>query len=137
MSKKNTIREIEEAIRVDSSKKMIELFNRGASKNQYVIDDFTLLGCASIDGKFNITRTLLMLGECPNKKDKYGFTPLIYAVIGWIDLEVKMKIVKMLLMYKADPNLCCKDNRSPLSYAKGEGIDEVVNLLIKYGAKDE
>lgn len=86
-------------------------------------------GCT--DTEFTRAVFLIENGADVNAKTIRG-TPIFYA-IGWGNL----KSVKLLLDHGADINIRNQEGDTPLSWAKKLERDEIVALLLKYGATED
>lgn len=83
------------------------------------------------DTEFTRAVFLIENGADVNAKTIRG-TPIFYA-IGWGNL----KSVKLLLDNGADINIRNQEGETPLSWAKKLERDEIVALLLKYGATED
>ncbi len=101
---------------------------------------------SSIEGRIGLIQLLLDHGADVNAQNNSQYTPF-HNSVGWgwfkqplpIPEAAKYKssyktIIQMLLEKGADPNVKDKSGRTPLKLAEGES--EIIELLIKYGAKD-
>jgi len=129
-----------------------KLLTCGADANQMQnFDDTALhaavLGCklsldndAFVNTEVKIVQLLLKSGAEANSLNHSGETPL-YLACKPTDYKVNVDIVQTLLEHGSDPNLCPSDVDvspwlpPPLSAAAFCGNNELVMLLIKYGAK--
>jgi ankyrin repeat protein len=108
------------------------LLSHGANPNLEGYGGFTALMFAvgtDNDGvDIEVIETLLESGAQPNVKTQYGFTALMYA-------SKRLDATLALLTHGADPNI--KNNRgaTALSMAKKAKKTDVVNALLKAGAK--
>jgi len=79
---------------------------------------------------YNKLRKLLDDGANIELKNKFGDTPLIFAIY-----QNDSKLVKILLEYGANPNVIDGNGLyTPLSKASDSNMIEIVKLLLKYGA---
>ncbi len=76
-----------------------------------------------------IVRTLIQQEANPNKKNKFGQTPLILAT-----QKKQIKVVFDLLHYKANIHCQAEDQRYPLYFAIESQFDDMVELLMKHEA---
>ncbi len=90
----------------------------------------TYMNCATSMKDIKMIKLLLKLGGSPNGAAGCGMAPIILATGGG-DLTV----VKVLLDAGADPNIFGHAS-SPLANAKNSKNTKMVNLLLKYGAKE-
>jgi ankyrin len=90
----------------------------------------TYMNCAASMKDIKMIKLLLKLGGSPNGAAGCGMAPLILATGGG-DLAT----VKVLLDAGADPNIFGHAS-SPLANAKNSKNTKMVNLLLKYGAKE-
>jgi hypothetical protein len=81
---------------------------------------------------------LISLGADVNKKDRFNETALYAAMFSSIykeeDKQIKLNIIKNLLKAGADPNTSFPNSATPLSFATKGNLNEVVYLLLLYGA---
>ena len=128
-----------------------------------------LCGCvknihtAAIDQNIKEVDQYLAEGEDINARDRYGFTPLIYAayygyfpMAGFLckkgaDVNLQnnegqtallyaayynhVNIVRILLAHKADPNIVNNYGYNALEYAKKYEYKEILTILKAHGAK--
>lgn len=86
-----------------------------------------------------IITKLINNGANFNQENYEGATPLTFAC-GYKSLvEIKNhqpnpRLVELLLKCKADPNVISEGNNYPIHYAAKGGNDEILSLLINYGA---
>eukprot|EP00944_MAST-04C_sp_MAST-4C-sp1_P012559 g12559.t1 len=80
-------------------------------------------------GHTDIVKLLLEQGADPNKKNKYGITPLHQAA-----REGHTEVCKLLLEKGADPNKAKNNGSTPLHWAAYDGHTEVAKLLLDKGA---
>ena len=112
------------------------------------------LHTAAFSGDMERVVREVKMGADVNAYDEDGYTPLLYALLGWkngpairlgplfivrkgpLKVEIWYNMVKYLLEHGADPNLRARNgNRTcPLSIAAQIGV-EAVKLLLRYGAK--
>jgi ankyrin repeat protein len=85
-------------------------------------------------GDLEMVQVLLEYGVDINAKNKYGSTPLDYAIIG--SHHNKPKVVRLLVEHGADPNSRGVSGYTPLHRSIGEGV-EIVRLLIEHGGNVE
>ena len=80
----------------------------------------------------DVLHLLLENGAEPNKRTKYGDTPLHFA--AWNINYVSISLVKVLIQAGADPNIANIFGRTPLHGAARHGRIEVVKLMMDSGA---
>ncbi|MHC9541916.1 MAG: ankyrin repeat domain-containing protein [Vulcanimicrobiota bacterium] len=105
-------------------------------RSPYILEgkDFfreTLLHKASYDGKSDAVSWLLSRGADPDAVDKYGLTPLHYAVNADQD-----SIVKILCAHGADVNKKDYSGDTPLQLAAERKNRTAIRILRQYGAKE-
>ena len=64
-----------------------------------------------------------------------GWTALLEAIILGADRKVQVEIVKSLVKGGADVNIADKDGVTPLAHAKKRSMKEIMDILVKAGAK--
>lgn len=104
------------------------LLKRGASPNVFNDDNITPLMAAVENGNHRIVRLLLKHGGSISIIDNYGNNALSIAV-DFAD----QKMIKLLLS-KSDLNELDKGRWNPLMIAVHFGHEDVLRLLIEYGA---
>ena len=92
---------------------------------------------AMLDKSGDITKFLLERGKAngidPNHREiRSGMTPLLNAA-----LLSNYKAAELLLEAGADPNAEATNGVTPLAYAKQKPYPELIELLKRYGAKEE
>jgi hypothetical protein len=99
----------------------------------------TTLSQAAISGSVSEVKTCLDSGEDINEIDKWGLTPLMWAVYYRY-----LPVVQYLLEHKANPNIQSTaaygrvpNHGTPLIIAAYYGLDAHAALLLKYGANPE
>ncbi len=84
-------------------------------------------------GNKDIVTLLLQAGAGVNDADEYGNTALLEATIGH-----HTDVARILLEHKADPNRATLGFRTtPLRVARARGYNDIVDLLLKYGARSD
>ncbi len=104
---------------------------------------------AAYYGHTEAVKLLLSRGAQPNLKSSAGWTALHYAlkpiatdgpylqILSDTDLKKSKEIALLLLKNKADPNIIgTEESVHPLKLAAEFGDLEMVQLLVKYGAKE-
>jgi ankyrin repeat protein len=74
---------------------------------------------------------LLQAKANPDLQDKFGGT----AALMEASSKGHKDVVSILLQAKANPDLRAKDGRTALSFAKEKNQTEIIDLLLKAGAK--
>ena len=99
----------------------------------------TTLSKAAISGDLAKVKACIDGGEKVDEVDKWGMTPLIWAVY-----YKYLPVVQYLLDQKADPNIQSKGSyrsipkqATALSVAAYYGLEEHASLLLKHGANSE
>ena len=99
----------------------------------------TSLSRAAISGNVSQVKACLDAGEDINEIDRWGLTPLIWAVY-----YKSLPVVQYLLDHKANPNIQASyayksipQKSTALIVAAYYGLDTHVSLLLKYGANTE
>ena len=100
------------------------------SKSSYLLSDMVEDDRHYTDTEFTRAVFLIENGADVNGKALRG-TPIFHAII-WGNL----KSVKLLLDNGADINIRNQEGETPLSCAKRLGENEIVALLLKYGAPE-
>jgi ankyrin repeat protein len=108
-----------------------------------VMENNLVRPAGSTKARIEFVELLLANGADVNARDNRQYTPLHNAVgWGWFkqvftnasEYKVAYKaIIQALLEKGADPNIKDRSGRTPLTLAEGE--PEIIELLIKYGAK--
>ena len=95
-----------------------------------IVDDKTLLMCASVHGRKDIMRFLIFRGCNVNQKNNLGWTALMFA-----SQSGNVETVQLLLENGANINDCNKVGSTSLVLAAmKDGCKDVQDLLIKSGA---
>ena len=88
------------------------------------------MNCAATAGDVKMMKLIIRLGGDINKASGCGTTPILIAA-----KQNDLAMARTLLEAGADPN-AASDNNSPLSTAIQNRNQKMVNLLLKYHAKD-
>ena len=86
--------------------------------------------------KYNRTdfiEPLLQNGANPNAQDIAGCTALFYTIV----YHQNVAVARILLEYGADVNLPYKNDFTALKYAKIDRNEEMIQLLLEYGATEQ
>ena len=111
------------------------LLDHGADANARSDQGFTPLSAAANAMRLEAAQVLLEHNADINSQNIYGDTPL-YWVLSRCSLEGKfVNMLRLLLEHGADPNICNNDHTTPLHEASSQGLLEVAQLLLGYGAK--
>ncbi len=81
-------------------------------------------------GNVEIAAMLLEKGADINLRDRYGSTPLHYALY-----QKKKELAKFLIEQGADINAVTSTNATPLHYATEKYLPEIMGLLVEKGAE--
>jgi len=95
----------------------------------------TALIPAAHHGHVETVKILLGTGIEINHINKLGWTTLLEAIILGDGGKAHVQIVRLLLDARADPNIADKDGVRPLAHARRRGQREIVQLLLKAGAR--
>lgn len=115
------------------------LIENGADINSKTDDKFenTPLILACLSGYEEVAEVLLKNGANPNLENKTNstiietpMTPLVISITKGFT-----EIVKILIKNRADPNKVSYEGFTPLQYAAIEGNAQIVDFLLKNGAK--
>lgn len=101
--------------------------NTSYSKESINYSENTPLIIAAESGRYDIVKLLIGLGVDTNKTNKYGETPLYYALGD-------EKIATLLLENQADPNVRPGGGLSLFSIAVRNSNEKIASLLINYKA---
>ncbi len=118
---------------LDGQREVVQLLlDKGADVNTRSNDSGStpLIDAAGYNHK-EVVQLLLARGAHVNAKDKAGRTALLYAIGLGCDKEV----VKLLLAKGADVNVKAKSGSTALGLASAFDRKEIMELLIKAGAK--
>ena len=118
--------------------KVVELLlQNGADPNIPAKNGSSPLQWAAQAGNEDIVALLLKYGAAVNAVSDSGNTALAYACgSGHSVLHCyNLKVIKLLLERGADPNIPAHDERFPLDLAAQAGHADIVELLLKNGAK--
>ena len=108
----------------------------GASFNLYNRYGGTALIPAAEKGHLEVVKILTKVPDYPiDHINKLGWTALLEAVILSKKDENQTAIVKTLIEAGADVNIADKDGVTSLQHAKDKGLDGIVDILLKSGAK--
>lgn len=88
---------------------------------------------AAAKGRFTMVRFLVERGA--NVNYQHPITKM--TAVAHAALDGNNEMTEYLLQHKADPNIKGRADVSVIRYAKGEGHEDTVALLVKYGAKDD
>ncbi len=109
------------------------LLSKGADINAKERRGMTALHHKAWQGNSNMMEFLLARGADIEAKSMWGTTPLFFAVQSsgnWL------QTVPLLLSKGANVNATDNNGKTPLSAAKEKGHPELVELLLKHGAKE-
>lgn len=113
-----------------------ELVEYLLSKNaSYQIEDylcFTPIHWAAIHGHINVIKILIRYGDDVSRKGCNNYTALHLGV-----MRKDVELLLFLLSVNADPNAVAEDGRTPLDLAFQVGSRNIMELLLKNGAKVE
>ncbi len=107
------------------------LLDAGARINHQDTSKRTALYVASYVGNVAIVIHLLASGADPELSDITGLTPLMMGVE-----QEKLPIVKALLEAGAKVNAVSDNGDTALSFARKGGNEEIINLLLQNGARE-
>ena len=118
------------AARVGSAESVRLLLAAGADVSARDKNSLTALNLAATTDSTETTRALLEAGADVNAQDEAGFTPLASAVERHRTAQVSA-----LLAHGAKLELAIKTGQTALLLAAGYGYADIVELLLKAGAK--
>lgn len=104
------------------------LLKNGANPDAVNKDDLTALHLAARAGLTSAVHKLIDFKADPNRADKEGRTPLMYAVMKNKNND-HLAIIKLLLTYGADVSKEDSRGKTALHYAKAKHDNEVIKLL--------
>lgn len=108
----------------------------GANFNLYNRYGGTALIPAAEKGHLEVVQILTKIEGYPiDHINKLGWTALLEAIILSEKSETQIAIVKNLVDAGANVNIADKDGVTSLKHAKHKGLDEIVQVLLKAGAK--
>ncbi|WDE03423.1 ankyrin repeat domain-containing protein [Thalassomonas viridans] len=93
-------------------------------KNLVYVIGVLLSGCNGGDK----ARSMIAEGVELNIHGDEGITPLF-----WLMLDKDLKAIELALTLGADPNFTTPDGRHPVASIVGEGDDDILFVLLKYG----
>ncbi len=120
------------------------LLDNGANPNDYYLSffgyKFPILCEAASNSQYDIMKILLEKGANVNAKDEdetYNLSPLLWSLRGYQEdnPELTIKCVDLLLGYGANPNAVSPTGATALHLAAAIGKREIVQSLLKKGAK--
>ena len=126
------------AVRGRHAEVALELIARGADVNtRSGRDDEPILGVAVAARMFHVAASLLTLGANPNASTRTGHSPLTLAVLAG-----DIALVHVLLCRGADPEQAVvgfyaaagQAGATPMLLAAQEGRDDIVEMLLSFGA---
>jgi ankyrin repeat protein len=109
------------------------LIDNGADVNARARWDYTPMYYAAWSGITEIVELLVEKGADINVKDEWGQTPLHYMA----KYDYHRNMAEFLISKGADVNAADRWGHTALSYAKEKGHTEIVELLLKHGAKED
>lgn len=130
---KKLTNELGEAVTGRKIEKIIEILKKGVDPNKYIsvlAEKDTLLIYSIFGQRDDIANILLKNGADPNALNNYNESPLLWA----INKNSNISLIKSLLIKGANPNAQDRDKLSALELAIVMCNDEVVNVLLEYGA---
>jgi len=108
----------------------------GANFNLYNRYGGTALIPAAEKGHLEVVKILTKVPDYPiDHINKLGWTALLEAVILSEKSETQTAIVKTLIEAGADVNIADNDGITSLQHAKEKRLDDIVQILLKSGAK--
>lgn len=108
----------------------------GANFNLYNRYGGTALIPAAEKGHLEVVQILTQIEGYPiDHINKLGWTALLEAVILSRKNDTQTAIVKALVNAGADVTIADKDGVTSLQHAKDKGLDDIVQILLKAGAK--
>lgn len=108
----------------------------GANFNLYNRYGGTALIPAAEKGHLEVVKILTKVPDYPiDHINKLGWTALLEAIILSEKSETQTAIVKTLVEAGSDVNIADINGISPLQHAKDKRLDDIVNILLKSGAK--
>ena len=116
---------------INDSEEIVKILIRnGAKINTRLSDGDTPFGFAMHIKNYEIQKILIEYGFDPNSTNTNG-VPVLVRAISYDDYEA----VDLLLNAGANPNVVC-GNRRPLYHARSENKQRIVNLLLRYRARE-
>ena len=94
-----------------------------------LVDRFTSLPAAVVDGNEEVVARLLDNGANPNTKDRDGMSPLHHAA-----QQGHVRMATLLLEHGANPSMFSDNRTTPLHLAAWHGHDRLATLLLEHGA---
>lgn len=108
----------------------------GANFSVYNRYGGTALIPAAEKGHLEVVKILTKVPNYPiDHINKLGWTALLEAIILSEKSEIQTGIVQTLIDAGADVNIADNDNVTPLQHAKNKGLEDIVHILEKFGAK--
>jgi ankyrin repeat protein len=117
--------------------------NRNETPLHVAVMEFSIASFSTMQDRIELVKLLIDRGADVNARDNRQYTPLHNAVAwGWFkqsppdhpECKATYKaIIQALLEKGADPNIKDSSGRTALTLAEGE--PEIIELLLKYGAK--
>jgi uncharacterized protein len=105
-----------------------DLINRGIDVNIVNTDGQSVGHYLSFYPNLQISEKLLKLGMNINFQDKWGNTPLWYAIYNG---KGNYELVRLFIEYGADPEIINKAGKSSLDFAKSKNNDQLILMLKK------
>lgn len=109
------------------------LLDKGTNVHAWCGAKTTALHSAAGGGAAESIRLLVEHGLDVNVRNKYGSTPLPFAIGP--SRKNKAEVVSLLLQLGADPNGKMTANETYLAYARRKGMTDIEALLVNAGAK--